>query len=217
MLQGRAWLKILKIVELEYRDRYKACIAHVTSNTDFPGAKIAVRPPPGALIKSAYPSWPCFFSEEELVWLAKTYTRRFPCETLYSFGVRLEIEGKPPFPRAKLFRWEIKGEEEFTHIFFDIELPIEFSLTIGPFKKLVKAELEQGLVNAMKSGFIQASSLHGRLAGAATAVFQPYAITGSVEAKLNDEQLPFMVKLYGLGNASVDYRVLIRLPDLCPF
>jgi len=204
-------VELLKIVEIDLdRWGFKNCIAYLTSSIDITGCKLRIVPPPGARVVGVFPSWPEYM-EEFLEWKIKAYRRIFEEEVKYSFGVRLDLEGRVDPGFFILSAWMVKPQgDELMKLVFDLAASFDFKLIVSPI------QIHYNL-DGSKTGILELSARKGVLQG--EIVFKPVTpiVAGTVEAYIKDDILPFVVSLREVEEDIVlveKYRLVLRLPDL---
>ena len=186
----------------------RSAVAYLTSEEPFEGV-LELRLREGIAVTGCWPRWPDEMSERSAVWRVEPYTRRFGNRVLYSFGVRLDLEGGVELSAA-VDRWLAEGG------IVELEARRKGGLraVVGPLARSYRVLSSKGILRAVEAAPFTYIVLEGDCVAVRLHTEEQGVLAGHLEYQPSFEELPFELELKGFTVASVESVLLARLEDL---
>jgi hypothetical protein len=185
--------------------RYRGAVVYLTSREPFEGVlRLELRE--GVAVTGCWPRWPDKAGERSAAWRVEPYVRRFGGSALFSFGVRLDLEGRAELS-ASVGRWSAEGGV--------VELEAGRSgglrAVVGPLAPGCKVLGFRGSLRVIEGAltYVVVEGEHAALRVSASGL-----VTGYLEYEPIPCEMPFEVELKGLRVTSVERTLIVRLEDL---
>jgi len=186
--------------------KYRGAVVYLTSEKPFEGAlTLALRE--GVAVTGCWPRWPDEMGERLATWRVEPYVRRFGNRSLYSFGVRLDLEGKAELS-AKVDKWSAEGGV--------IELEAcrggGLKAVIGPLTRGYRVLSFTGSLRSVEAAPLAYMVVEGERV--ALRISAMGSVTGHLEYEPPPSEMPFELRLEGFRVTSAERELLVRLEDL---
>jgi hypothetical protein len=186
----------------------RSAVVYLTSEEPFEGI-LGLRLKEGTAVTGCWPRWPDEMGEQSAVWRVEPYTRRFGNRVLYSFGVRLDLEGRVELS-AVVDRWLAESGT------VELEARREGGLkaVIGPLARSYRVLSSRGVLRAVEAAPFTYLVLEGDRVAVRLHTEEQGVLAGHLEYQPSFEELPFELELKGFTVAGVESVLLARLEDL---
>ena len=186
--------------------RYRGAVVYLSSEEPFGGA-LVLKLRGKVAVTGCWPRWPDVMSERSAAWKVESYVRRFGARLLYSFGVRLDLEGVAELS-ASVDKWSAEGGT--------VELEAcrsgGLKAVVGPLApgyRLLSFKGSLRVIEAAPSTYVMIEGERVALQVNASGL-----VTGHLECVPLPSEMPFEVELKGLRVTSVERTLIVRLEDL---
>lgn len=186
----------------------RSAVIYLTSEEPFEGV-LGLRLKEGIAITGCWPRWPDEMDERSAVWRVEPYTRHFGNRVLYSFGVRLDLEGRVQLSTV-VDRWLAVGS------IVELEARRKGGLraVVGPLARSYRVLSFRGVLRAVAAAPFTYLVLEGDRVAIRLHTDEQGVLAGHLEYQPSFEELPFELELEGFTAASVESVLLARLEDL---
>ncbi|MEM1810063.1 MAG: hypothetical protein QW448_04845 [Thermofilaceae archaeon] len=188
---------------------YRSAVVYVTLGEPLEGVEILLRLREGVAVTGCWPRWPDRMGEREALWLATLYPRRFEGGIVYSFGVRLDLQGAPPEVLGNL-RWGLRGRA----IVLEAVREPRVRALVGPLRPGFKVLSSLGRLEVVGEPLARYIAIEGRSVALELEAPGQSVVSGYLEFEPEDGEMPFEVEVLGLTNPVFERTMIVRLRDL---
>lgn len=188
---------------------YREAVVYVTLGEPVEGVEIVLRLKESVTVTNCWPRWPDRMGEREALWLATLYPRRLKWGVVYSFGVRLDLQGRLD-ASLEAVKWEVEDRK----VILEAVRKLGLKAVVGPLRPgfgIFDSLGEVEIVRGHGAGYIV---IEGGNVAVKLKVAEQGTVSGYLEYEPEASEMPFEVEVRGLTNPTFERTLVLRLPDL---
>ncbi len=189
--------------------RYRSSIVYLTADEPIEGAELVVRLKGGVAVTGFWPRRPDSADERGAAWRVDAYPRPFGDRVVYSFGVRLDLDGEARLS-ARVARWRARGPA------VELEAAREGGLraVVGPLAPGFRILGSLGALSLVGEPAARYVVVEGGLLRLELEVPPSPVVAGYLEYPPDPGELPFDAEVRGAEVSEVERTLVARLRDL---